>query len=360
MKPKIALCLPGGGVTGAMYQIGALAALEDVVQGFQANDLGLYVGTSSGASVAAALAGGIPVQRMYRALLDPADVFFPLERRDLLRVDLGEWARALGTIFGAVRHGGESVLKRKPSPSPQALWEQLDRLYDSLPTGVFKLEGYERFLEDFFARRGVPNNFRAMPHPLLIMAHDLDSGAPVFFGSEGSDHVPVSRACIASTALPPFFSPVRIRDRFYIDAMAAQVAHVDAAVDAGSDVLIVVNPMVPVRAEQVPTGHGHRPSVRDKGYLWVANQAIRIGMHTMLRESLTRIRTEKRAEVILIEPDPTDGILFMFSPASFTGRRKMLEYAYRATRDRMLALLASGDDTVARAGFSGRTASLVP
>src|SRR5581483_3386373 len=125
MKPKIALCLPGGGVTGAMYQIGALAALEDVVQGFQANDLGLYVGTSSGASVAAALAGGIPVQRMYRALLDPADVFFPLERRDLLRMDLGEWARALGTLFGAVRHGGESVLRRKPAPSPQALWEQL-------------------------------------------------------------------------------------------------------------------------------------------------------------------------------------------------------------------------------------------
>ena len=54
MKPKIALCLPGGGITGAMYQIGALAALADVVQGFQANDLSLYVGTSSGASVAAA------------------------------------------------------------------------------------------------------------------------------------------------------------------------------------------------------------------------------------------------------------------------------------------------------------------
>jgi NTE family protein len=359
MTPKIALCLPGGGVTGAMYQIGALAALEDVVDGFQVNDLSLYVGTSSGASVAAALAGGIPVQRMYRALLDPADTFFPLERRDLLRMDLGEWGRAVGTIFGAVRHGGASVLTRKPS-SPQELWEELDRLYDSLPTGFFKLDGYERFLEDFFARRGVPNNFRAMPHPLLIMAHDLDSGEPVFFGNPGADHVPVSRACIASTALPPFFSPVRIRDRFYIDAAAAQVAHVDAAVDAGSDVLIVVNPMVPVRAEQVPTGHGHRPSVRDKGYLWVANQAIRIGMHTMLRESVARIRAEKRADVILIEPDATDGILFMFSPASFTGRRKMLEYAYRATRDRMLAMLTSGDDTVARAGFSSRAPSSLP
>jgi NTE family protein len=354
VKPKIALCLPGGGVTGAMYQIGALAALEDVVSEFDANGLDLYVGTSSGASVAAALAGGIPVQRMYRALLDPADVFFPLERRHLLRMDLGEWARALGTILGAARHGGASFLKRAPAPSPQALWEELDRLYDSLPTGVFTLEGYERFLEDFFARRGVPNNFRAIPRPLRIMAHDLDSGSPVFFGDPEQDHVPVSRACIASTALPPFFSPVRIRDRFYIDAGAAQAAHLDAAVRSGADVLVIVNPMVPVRVERVPTGHGHRTSVRDKGYLWVANQAIRIGMHTLLHESVARIRTEHGTEVILVEPDATNGVLFMFSPASFTGRRAMLEHAYRATRDRVSEWLSSPRQNMSRAGWTRR------
>ena len=50
-----------------MYQIGALAALEDAVEGLQANDFHLYMGASSGASVAAALAGGRPVQRIYRA-----------------------------------------------------------------------------------------------------------------------------------------------------------------------------------------------------------------------------------------------------------------------------------------------------
>ena len=68
MKPKIALCLPGGGVTGGMYQIGALAALEDVVEHFDANAFDLYVGSSSGASVAATLAAGVPVQRMYRSM----------------------------------------------------------------------------------------------------------------------------------------------------------------------------------------------------------------------------------------------------------------------------------------------------
>ena len=29
---RIALCLPGGGATGAMFQIGALAALEDALR----------------------------------------------------------------------------------------------------------------------------------------------------------------------------------------------------------------------------------------------------------------------------------------------------------------------------------------
>jgi predicted acylesterase/phospholipase RssA len=218
---------------------------------------------------------------------------------------------------------------------------------------VFTLEGYERFLEDLFARRGVPNNFPALRRPLRIMAYDLDTGRPVFFGSEGMDHVPVSRACIASTAVPPFFSPVRIRDRFYIDPGAAQVRLLDAAKNA--DVLIVINPMVPAQVDMVPTGHGHRPSVRDKGYLWVANQAIRIGMHELLTETLSRIRSEGRSEVILVEPEPTDGVLFMFSPASFAGRRTMLEHAYRTTRDRVTAWLSEPGGTLSRAGYSPRT-----
>jgi predicted acylesterase/phospholipase RssA len=223
---------------------------------------------------------------------------------------------------------------------------------------VFELEGYERFLEDFFARRSVPNNFRAMPRALRIVAHDLDSGERIVFGEPGTDHVPVSRACIASTALPPFFSPVRIRDRFYIDAGAAQVSLLEAALEGGANVLVVVNPMVPVSVAGVPTGHGHRPSVRDKGYLWVANQATRIGMHTLLCESVARIRRERSATVILIEPEPTDGVLFMFSPASFTGRRTMLEHAYRATRDQVAHWLEEGDESVRRAGWTRRASPL--
>ena len=355
-ETKIALCLPGGGATSAMFQIGALAAFEDSVEGFDANSFDCYVGSSGGASVAAALAGGLAVQRIYRAFLDPADVYFGLERKHLLRVDLGEWRRTLVSALSAMRHGASSLLSRTSAPAPAALWEELDRLYDSLPAGLFTLDGYERFLEDFFVRRGVPNSFYAMPRPLRIMAHDLDSGQLAIFGQGGSAEVSVTRACIASMAVPPFFSPVRIGERHYINAGAGQIAHLEVAIEQGANVLIVVNPMVASSVATVPTGHGHRDSLRDKGMMWVLNQSIRIGIHKIVREECARIAREGRAQVILIEPSPEDCILFMYNPASFDARRAILEYAYRHTRAELAKSFAQGDDALTRAGLRPRPA----
>ena len=39
--------------------------------------------------------------------------------------------------------------------------------------------------------------------------------------------------------------------------------------------------------------------------------------------------------LLLIEPEPTDAVLFMHNPASFAARRTILEYAYKTTRDRV-------------------------
>lgn len=354
MTRSVALCLPGGGATGAMFQIGALAALDDAVDGLEQRGFDLYVGTGSGASVAAVLAGGGSPERIYRAFLDPADVYFPLERKHVLKMDLDEWRRTIVSGWRALRHGTASLFSRAPVPTPAALWEELDRFFDSLPAGFFSLDAYERFLEEFFVRRGIANTFHGLPRRLRVMAHDLDSGEQILFGSEGHDHVPVTRACIASMAVPPFFSPVRIGDRQYIDAGAAQFTHLDVAVDAGAAVVVVVNPMVPVRAASVPTGHGRRTSLRDKGMLWVTNQAIRIGTHKLMQESIARMRASGRAEVILIEPDPSDAILFMYNPASFAARRKILEYAYRATRAKLATWLAERHPALARAEWRAK------
>lgn len=357
-EPRAALSLPGGGLTGALYQIGALAALEDGVRAGEGPRYSAYIGSSSGASVAAALAGDITVDRLYRALLDPIDNFFPLERGHVLRMDLDEWRRALGTSALAVRHAIGRILKRgEPAanaPSHLFLWEQIDRLNDSLPAGFFNLDRYEHLLAEVFLRRGIPNDFRSLPRTLRVAAHDLDSGERVMFGAAGKDHVPISLACTASLALPLFFSPVRIDGRHYLDGGLSNVAHLDVAEQLGVSLTIVVNPLVPVSTAHraVPTGHGVRGSVRDKGLLWVFNQSMRVGAHARLHQEVARMRAAGTMAVLVLEPEPTDVLMFLHNPVNPDARRAILEYAYRTTRERIARWMESNRAIVERFGWT--------
>ncbi len=337
-----------------MFQIGAVAALEDHLAGFAADGFDTYVCSSSGATVGVALAAGRKVQRIYRSFLDPADDYFPLERGHILRADLAEWRRTAQTALAALGHGSRSLLSKKFAPSPNALWEELARLYDSMPAGLFSLDGYERFLIENFARRGVPNSFRALPRSVRILAHDLDTGDAVALGAPGADEMPISRACIASMATPPLFSPVRIGDNHYINPAPVQRSHVDDACEAGATVIVVVNPMVPLKVTGVPTGHGMRSSVRDKGAMWVSNQANRIKLHHQLWASVHRVRSATSVKVLVVEPDPTDGQLFMHNLASFAARRGILEYAYRYTSGLVKRWASTGQLPLLETGWTVR------
>lgn len=356
---KLALCLPGGGFTGALYQIGALAALEDGMQEVHDRAFSIYLGSGTGASVAAGLAGGLDVDRLYKALLDPADPFFPLERSHILQLDLHEWRRTIGTGWVAIRHALARLSSSQPaspqSPPHLTILEQMDRLNDSLPAGLFRLDRYERFLAEFFLRRGIPNSFRALPRELLVAASDLDTGERVLFGADGHPDVPVSLACTASMALPLFFSPVRIGDRHYLDGGLGHVAHLDVAEARGADLAIVVNPMVPVSTAKgnVPTGHGVGGSVRDKGMLWTFNQALRIGAHARLHQDVARYAsTPGGLRVLVVEPRPSDALLFMHNPAAnIAARRAILEYAYRTTRERIAEWKVQNRSIIERLGW---------
>lgn len=359
---SVALCLPGGGLTGALYQVGALAALEDGVAGIDAQSFCVYIGQSSGAAVASGLAGGIAVDRMYRALLDPADNFFPIGRDQLLRVDIDEWRRALSTSWVALRHAMVRLAARRDgveqSPWLLYFWEQMDRLNDSLPAGLLTLDRYERFLAEFFVRRGIPNSFRDLPRTLRIAAHDIDSGERVMFGAPDRDDIPISLACAASLALPLFHSPVRIGDRHYLDGGLGRVAQLDIAKEANAELVIVVNPLVPVSTANraVPTGHGVRESVRDKGLLWMYNQAMRISAHARLHEELWSERARSDGlSVLVLEPEPTDVLLFLHNPANMAARRAILEYAYRTTRERIAQWMERHRPIVDRMGWSERS-----
>ena len=173
-------------------------------------------------------------------------------------------------------------------------------------------------------------------------------------GSEGYENIPVSLACAASCAIPLFFSPVRIGGRHYIDGGLCELAHLDVARDAGARLTIVINPRVPVstKGEDVPTGHGPQKSVRDKGLAWVMNQAKRISSQAMLEQEARHPPEGMR--VLVLEPLPTDSVLFLHNMNSFENRRAILEYAYRTTRQRVTQWFERHADLVGELGWRPR------
>jgi predicted acylesterase/phospholipase RssA len=334
---RVGLCLGGGGVTGAMYQVGCLAALEDRIEGLSARGFDVYVGAASGATVAMALAGGLSVQRMYRALLDPADDFFPLARHHLLRIDLAELLRVMGSAIAAARH---VVSSAATSPLDLKVWDELERFVDSMPAGIFSLDPYERFLNDFMQRRGISDRFDELPRKLFIVASDLDAGKRAVFGQGELGNVSVARSVSASSAIPVLYAPVEVQGRDYIEGGAGDAAHVDLAEQAGCKLVLVINPLVPVHAgsegRDVPTGHGKKSRVRDKGALWVYSQSMRLRAEARLEMGLARFRTEHPAtDVHVLEPKQTDATLFMYSPMNFAARRAILQEGYTSTVRRL-------------------------
>jgi hypothetical protein len=53
--------------------------------------------------------------------------------------------------------------------------------------------------------------------------------------------------------------------------------------------------------------------------------------------------------LLLIEPRPTDAVLFMHNPASFAARRTILEYAYKTTRERVAQWVDNNRSIIDRA-----------
>src|SRR5882757_5259891 len=94
-KPsKTALVLGGGGLTGGVYEIGALRALDLLAVNSTVNQFDVYVGTSAGSFVAALTANGITPEEMMRVVNDQVPTPFPdLDLGTLLRPNVLEFAK---------------------------------------------------------------------------------------------------------------------------------------------------------------------------------------------------------------------------------------------------------------------------
>jgi predicted acylesterase/phospholipase RssA len=174
--------------------------------------------------------------------------------------------------------------------------------------------------------RGLANSFAALKRPLLIPAIDLDSAERVVFGRGQLAEVPVSQAIAASSAIPGFFEPYSIGGREYIDGGVGFSGHADLAVEAGADVVVIVNPLVPALDDA-----GER-SLRERGLYFIMEQANRIYSRSLLQHNLEATAARHPGtQIFLIQPPPRGTPLFGPS-MGFAASHAALRYGYTATK----------------------------
>lgn len=329
--PRIALALAGGGPLGAIYEVGALCALDDCLQGLDLNACDHYVGVSAGGFIAAALANGLRPRQICDAFIDDSagsgDRFDPAWLMTPARGELLRRARRLPGLLGAalwdLSVGGRSV------------GSALERLGAALPTGLFSNEAIHLELQRLFSQPGRSNDFRDLRARLTLVATHLDTGAAAPFGRPGWDHVPISRAVQASAALPGLFPPVEIDGRHYVDGALKKTLHASVALDEGVDLMICLNPLVPFDSTPADDARarGRIPALVEGGLPAVLSQTFRSIIHSRLELGMKHYeRLYPDTDIVLLEPDPRDAELFLANTFSYRQRREMAEHAYQQTR----------------------------
>ena len=327
---SIGLALAGGGPLGGIYEVGTLLALSDSIEHLDFGALDVYVGVSSGSYVAAALANGISPAQMYRLFIDNGKDA-ALRPELFLRPALREFRRRLTALPALAARASLQYLR---DPLHDGMMESFATLARALPTGLFDNRAIDGFLKTLFAGPGRTNDFRKLASRLFIVATNLDTGEPIAFGTTGHDHVPISRAIEASSALPGLFPPVEIHGEHYVDGALNKTLHGSLALDAGVDLLLCVNPLVPFDA---PSAHrrGHVTHQKlDRGGLpLVLSQTFRAIIHSRMKVGLDKYATQyPRADILLFEPAREDVDMFFARIFSYAQRRRLCALAFDSTR----------------------------
>jgi len=334
-RPRIGLALAGGGPLGAIYEIGVLAALAEALRGVDLNEMEVYVGVSAGSFIAAGLANGYTPHDLSRVFIEETKSEDRFDPALLLKPALREYGRRVVSL---------------PPLLLEALWEYamrpgnplaaLQRLARALPTGLFDGEQIDRYLSRIFSSPGRSNDFRKLRHKLYIVAAELDTGESVAFGAPGVDHVPISRAVQASSALPGLFPPVDIGGHFFVDGALRKTLHASVALAHGVDLLLCVNPLVPFYARQHSLGEAgqrrrdHRlEKLVEGGLPVVLAQTYRAIIHSRLDAGMERYKTAyPDSDIVLFQPNRSDADMFFTNLFSYSGRHRLCEHAYQKMR----------------------------
>lgn len=247
---SVALVLGAGGLVGAAWHAGALAALAEA--GWDARRADLVVGTSAGAHTGATLRLGLsPADHYAHAVDDPLS-------------DDG-----LGLVGDEVperlRLPGRPQFGRPPLPAaPWLVVRALLRQGPARPAlavaGCTPRGGHDPALVGDRIRRLDPVPGRWPEDPLWLCAVRLRDGARVVFGRDDVAVPDLATAVEASCAICGYFRPVSAGGRDHVDGGVHSPSNLDLVAGLGFDLAVVVSPMstVPAGSCRSPDGWARR------------------------------------------------------------------------------------------------------
>lgn len=295
------LVLGAGGVLGAAWTIGALAALAEG-EGWDPREADALVGTSAGSVLAASLSAGVAVG------------------------DLVDHQRGLPVPGIEFDHDAQNAVPPLPWPgigSPRGLMSTALRarhvtpmmaLSTVLPRGRGSLEPIGQ-LVDAVVPRG-----QWSPHPRTwIVALDQDKGRRVAFGRAGAPRAALRDAVMASCAIPGWYTPVRIGTSCYVDGGACSVTSADLLAPLGLDEVVVLAPMVSLAYDRPASV----PARVERGLRRVVTRRV-----------LTEVRKLEAAgtRVTLLGPGAQDLAAIGGNMMDPRRRRKVFETSLRTSR----------------------------
>lgn len=329
--PHVGLALAGGASEGAIYEIGALRALDEAIASHELGELGFFVGVSAGGFLSACLANGLSTAQMCRAIVkhEPGEhpfvpeIFFQPAVKEIA-TRLISTPRWLGSALWSYVTGRE-----------KRLLDALTVLARTLPVGVFDNDAVREYVHKIFSIKGRSDDFRKLHRHLAVVATDLESGESVRFGQPGWRHMPISKAVQATTALPGLYPPVEIDGRFYVDGILRKTMHASVALELGAKLVFCINPIVPIDTRPAVQRDLIKPGqLMRRGLASVMSQSVRAMIYSRMELGVRAYKTRyPDADVVLIEPARDDYENFFSNIFSFAARRAVCERAYHATRE---------------------------
>lgn len=328
---KIALVLAGGGITGAVYEIGALRAIDDLLVDRTVNDFDIYVGTSAGAVVAAGLANCMSPETMLKAFDGSHPEIHPLKRWHIFRLNNREFLRRTLDLPRVLVGAGSHYLRHL---TDMTLIDVVWSLAEALPSGMYDSTTLEKYVRGLLCNPGLSNDFRKLARDLYIIATDLDTGKRVIFGRDERSDVPISQAVAASSAVPLLYKPVRVGDNDCVDGGLRGNASLDLAIEQGAKLVICINPMVPYDNRDrdcIPFLGTDGGYLSEKGVQFIASQTMRIQMHAGLHYHIKQLRRQHPdVDIILIEPRPDDYQMFFYNIMRYSARLTVARHGFES------------------------------